>query len=156
MTALKRLPAPITFIGDWVNVQAVVAHLAGVAGIDQYYLNTFAKCFIANVLPQLVERPRIAVAAFGFAARLLVSSISNPRKIFKRDGLTISFSMVNQAFTYPMIHPRLKAFLSASQPSQQLPSPSAAAARALTGFFLENCSHQTVMVADLRYDLTAV
>lgn len=58
MTTLKRLAAPIGFVGVGVNAQTLMAGLTGVSGVDRSHLHTRAQRFVSEV--QLYARQIIA------------------------------------------------------------------------------------------------
>lgn len=148
------LATPIGFIGVGVDVQTVVASFGSPGRRDQNNHHTCGICLVNQVLSQLVKRPTVRPSTLSLTARLLVCAFSNACQIFKGNGLTMSFSIVNQGFANRVIQPRLKSLLTTSQPLQQFSASSPRTAGALTGLALENPSHLGVVVSNFAYVLS--
>jgi hypothetical protein len=64
MTASKTLATSIRFTLTGVDMVALVAHLAGVSGINKQKFHAMLNRLINQELPQLVESPTIAKSPF--------------------------------------------------------------------------------------------
>ena len=71
---LKPLAAPVA------NMQAGMAGLARVCGLDGYQIDPTSKTFIGNKLTQLVERPTVKASTLSLVPWLLIGSISDARQ----------------------------------------------------------------------------
>jgi len=67
MSALERLAVPVRFTLFRVDVQAFMARLGRVGWRNQDHLYASNRSFVFDKLPQLVERPVVGSAPFGFA-----------------------------------------------------------------------------------------
>jgi hypothetical protein len=107
-------------------------------------------------LTELIKRPTVGPAPFGFAAWLLIDPFPNPCQVFQSKSAICRLCPRDNIFRDAMIDPRfcyatltrLKASLLARQPLQQFSASAPRAAGALTGFALKYRPQPRVMVSD--------
>jgi hypothetical protein len=80
-------------------MQALMAGLRGISGIDLKDFNTRLNTFVLKKLPELIKRPRIRTPSFGFVSRLLISPFSNTRQVFNGNNSIGSFGFINKGST---------------------------------------------------------
>jgi len=130
----------------------MVAGMAGLACISRRYgnnLNTRLDALVLKVLPQLIERPTVRASSFGFAARLLIGSLSDARQVLNRNDGAEFLRLRDDLTADVMVEPGLKSPLSPRQPLQDLPRPVASRSCALRGFPLKRCPHPGIAVTHL-------
>ena len=139
-----------------MDVQALVAGLAGVGGRDKNQRNPRNSRLVFQKLPQLVERPTVGPPTLCLAAWLLIDPFPDPRQVFQSKSAVCRLCPRDNSFGDAMIDPRfcyatltrLKASFLARQLLQQFSASAPRTACALTGFALEYRPQPRVMVSD--------
>jgi DNA-binding HxlR family transcriptional regulator len=146
MPTAEPLTIPVRRPFDGVNVQTLVAGLAGVGRIDPHNLYSSAQSFVVNKQSQLVERPTIRPSTLSFFAGLLIRAFTDARQVFQRNAGLFELGGLNKTFRDVVIQPGLKSTLKTRQPLQQFTHSTACTACALTGFVLELRSQAGIVV----------
>jgi hypothetical protein len=131
-----------------MNMVAIVASLAGISRIDKYEAYTMLNRLVYQELPQLEERPTITQSSLFFAARELVSALSNSGQIFQSNSLFTRFCSSYQPVADGVVCQFLKAFFLPRQPFQQFSTSASSTSGASRGFLLDIRSQFGVMISN--------
>jgi len=145
MTTSKLLPTSVRFTFCWVNVQAVMAGLRGIARVNQNQLYAKLHRLVGQELSQLIERPTIATSTLCFRPWHRVSSFSDSSQILQSNSLVGQLGALHQTVADDVIYMTLKALLLARQPFQQFSTTTSRTACASRSFLLDIRSQSAVL-----------
>jgi hypothetical protein len=94
MTTPKLLATSVRFTSNWVDVQALMAGLGCITGVNKHQIYAKLHRLISEELAKLKKRPTIASTSLCFRTWLLVGAFSNARQIFQRNGLVGVFGVL--------------------------------------------------------------
>jgi hypothetical protein len=123
-----------------VDMQALVASLAGASRLNKQHLNTRYQSFVCRELTQLVECPVVRIPALRLPSGLLVSSFPNPSQVLKRNASFKALSCIDQSTADGVIDIGLKSSFLPREPLKELFGSSGA-------FGLNGCTDLCKMVS---------
>ncbi len=124
-----------------VDVQALMANLAGMARINQNQLHSEFDCLVCQKQPQLIERPAIRSTSLSPRAWQLIGAFPDAGQILQRDSLAASFGALHNPVADSMVHPTLKPPFTSTQPLQKFSAPPPRTPCAFGRPLLYRCPH---------------
>ncbi len=100
VTTFESLPIPIGFFGFGMDVVTSRTSLGSVSWWNKNHLNSSNQSFIQNLHSELIERPIVCLASFGFASRFFVEGLPNVGQILKSQRCIKLFCFSYKLFGY--------------------------------------------------------
>src|ERR671933_245306 len=105
MPTLESFSASIRLSFYGVDVQAIVASLAGVGWVNCYHFNAILHRFVAQKHSQLEECPTIRAPAFRLVSRHFIGALSNGPQVFNRNDCIVLKRRQNNQFSDVVVYP---------------------------------------------------